>query len=162
MKIVKKFKFELAHRLVDSYSTKCQSIHGHSYICEIELQGEHLDPTGMLMDFGEVKNRVQHLINAWDHSFMFWTEDKLAPMYKAMLAVEDLRMVEVDYNPTAEGMSYHIFRACIEEGLPVSNVRIQETLTGWCYANRLKPFFGEDVTYYNIPEIRKQHGGYNV
>ena len=159
MTITKKFKFELAHRLVDSYSVKCRAIHGHSYICEISLQGEHLDETGMLMDFGEVKDKIQHLIDAWDHSFMFWSQDKLANHYRAMLAVEPLRMIEVDYNPTAEGMSYHIFRACIEQGLPVSSVRVQETLTGWCVAERLKPFFGEDITYYNIPEIKLQPGG---
>lgn len=52
MKITKQFKFELAHRLVDSYSKKCQSIHGHSYLAEVVLEGYELDTTGMLMDFG--------------------------------------------------------------------------------------------------------------
>lgn len=159
MEIVKKFKAEVAHRLVDSYSTKCQSIHGHSYIFELKLKGEHLDSTGMLMDFGELKNRFNHLIEAWDHSFMFWSSDKLANHYKAMLAVQPMRMVEVDYNPTAENMAYHIFRACVELDLPIAEVRVQETLTGWAIADRLKPFVGENVTYFNIPEIKAQKGG---
>ena len=60
-------------------------------------------------------------------------------------------MMVVDYNPTAENMAYHAFRAMIENNLPVSEVRVQETLTGWAIASRLKPFVGEDVTYYNIP-----------
>ena len=158
MEITKKFQFELAHRLVDSYSTKCQSIHGHSYIAEVTLIGEHLDDTGMLMDFGEVKDKIAHLFDAWDHSFMFWSKDKLANHYKAMLAVEPLRMIEVDYNPTAENMAYHIFRACITENLPVDCVRVQETLTGWAVARRPKTFVGEDISYFNIPEIRKQKG----
>ena len=159
MEITKQFKFELSHRLVDSYSTKCQNIHGHSYLCDITLSGEHLDSTGMLMDFGQVKDKLNHLFDAWDHSFMFWSKDSLANHYKAMMAVEPLRMIEVDYNPTAEGMTYHVFRACVQMNLPVSKVRIQETLTGWATTERLKPFFGEDVTYYNIPEIKKQLGG---
>jgi len=159
MEITKKFKYELAHRLVDSYSKKCQSIHGHSYICEVTLGGEHLDSTGMLMDFGEVKDKIAHLFDAWDHAFMFHSEDKLAHHYKAMLATVNLRMIEVDYNPTAENMAYHIFRACVTESLPVVEVRVQETLTGWAKATRLKTFVGEDVTYYNIPEIEKQGGG---
>ena len=159
MEITKKFKFETAHRLVDSYSTKCQSIHGHSYICEITLAGEHLDNTGMLMDFGEVKDKINHLFDSWDHSFMFWSKDSLANHYKAMLAVEPMRMIEVDYNPTAENMAYHIFRACVEENLPIAEVRVQETLTGWAVAKRLKPFVGENISYYNIPEIKKQKGG---
>jgi len=159
MLAIKKFKFELAHRLVSSYSTKCQSMHGHSYIAEVMLEGEHLNSDGMLIDFGEVKDRINHLFDAWDHSFMFFKEDILADHYKSMLRVVPMRMIEVDYNPTAENMAYHIYKACVTEGLPVKEVRVQETLTGWAIASRPKPFVGEDVTYYNVPEIEAQSGG---
>ena len=156
MKAVKQFKFELAHRLVSSYSKKCQSIHGHSYLAEVTLEDEHLNEDGMVLDFGEVKDKFSHLIDAWDHSYMFYSKDILSDHYKAMLKVVPMRMVEVDYNPTAENMAYHIFRACVDNNLPVKEVRVQETKTGWAIASRLKPFVGENVTYYNIPEIREQ------
>ncbi len=159
MLAVKKFKFELAHRLVSSYSKKCQSMHGHSYIAEVVLESEHLNGDGMVLDFGELKDRFAHLIDAWDHSFMFSTEDVLSDHYKAMLRVVPMRMIEVDYNPTAENMAYHIFRAAIECELPVKEVRVQETLTGWAIASRPKTFVGEDVTYYNVPEIEEQNFG---
>jgi 6-pyruvoyltetrahydropterin/6-carboxytetrahydropterin synthase len=159
MKITKQFKAEISHRLVTSFSEKCQSIHGHSYLFRVNLESEHLNPDGMVMDFGEVKEKIAHLFDAWDHSFMFKTDDPLAHHYKAMLQVVPLRMVEVDYNPTAENMCYHIFRACIKENLPVTSIEVQETATGWATAQRLKPFVGENVTYYNIPEIKKQAGG---
>jgi 6-pyruvoyltetrahydropterin/6-carboxytetrahydropterin synthase len=159
MQVVKQFKFELAHRLVSSYSKKCQSIHGHSYIAEVILEDEHLNEDGMLIDFGKVKNKLSHLFEAWDHSFMFNTKDVLADHYKAMLRVVPMRMIEVEYNPTAENMAYHIFRACVENGLPIKEVRVQETLTGWAIASRPKPFVGENVMYYNIPEIEAQAGG---
>jgi 6-pyruvoyltetrahydropterin/6-carboxytetrahydropterin synthase len=159
MVATKQFKAEISHRLVSSYSKKCQSIHGHSYIFEVALESEYLNEDGMVMDFGELKNKLSHLFEAWDHSFMFYSEDILADHYKAMLRLLPLRMVEIDYNPTAENMAYHIFRACVDNGLPVKEVRVQETLTGWAVAKRLKPFVGEEVTYYNIPEIEVQLGG---
>lgn len=159
MQATKQFKFELAHRLVSSYSTHCQSIHGHSYLVRVTLQSEDLNCDGMVIDFGEVKDKLKHLVDAWDHSFMFYSEDPLADYYRLMLGVQPLRMIEVDYNPTAENMAYHIFRACIALSLPVESVEVQETATGWCRASRLKPFIGEDVIYYNIPEITVQEGG---
>ena len=158
MLATKRFKAEIAHRLVSAYSTKCTSIHGHSYIFEVVLEGEHLNADGMLLDFGELKANLSHLFDAWDHSFIFFKDDILADHYKSMLRVAPMRMVEVDYNPTAENMAYHIFRACVENNLPVREVRVQETLTGWATASRPKTFVGEDVTYYNIPEIEEQHG----
>lgn len=159
MEATKEFKFELSHRLVSSYSVKCQSIHGHSYLARVTLSSEHLNNDGMVMDFGEVKNELGHLFDAWDHSFMFYSKDPLHHHYKAMLKVVNLRMIEVDYNPTAENMAFHVFRACVKLGLPVLKVEIQETKTGWATCNRLKPFVGEDVTYYNIDEIKVQKGG---
>ncbi len=154
MQVTKKFKAEIAHRLVSAYSSKCQSIHGHSYIFEITLESEHLNPDGMVLDFGELKDIINHLFESWDHSFIFSSQDPLAHNYRAMLGVVPMRMIEVDYNPTAENMSYHIFRACVENNLPVKEVRTQETLTGWAIATRPKPFVGEDVIYYNIPEAK--------
>lgn len=159
MLATKQFKFELAHRLVTSYSVKCKSLHGHSYLAELVLETEYLNEDGMVMDFGEVKDKFAHLIDAWDHSYMFYAKDPLAHHYKAMLQVEPLRMIEVDYNPTAENMAYHLFRAAVELNLPVKEVRVQETKTGWATSSRPKMFVGEDITYYNCPEIKVQPGG---
>jgi len=152
MKVTKQFKAEIAHRLTSSYSKRCQSIHGHSYLFEVTLESESLNKDGMVLDFGELKDVVNHFFDSFDHSFVFYTNDPLAGHYKLMQDTVPMRMIEVDYNPTAENMAYHAFRACIENDLPVVEVRVQETLTGWAVANRPKTFVGEDVTYYNIPE----------
>lgn len=153
MLATKQFKFELSHRLVSSYSKKCQSIHGHSYIAEVVIEAEHLNADGMVMDFAELKHKVSPIIDAWDHSFMFYSKDPLASNYKAMLEIVPMRFIEVDYNPTAEQMAYHLYRHCVEQSLPVREIRVQETLTGWATANRPKPFVGEETRYWNIPEI---------
>ena len=142
MEVTKQFKAEIAHRLISSYSTKCQSIHGHSYLFRVTMGSEHLNSDGMVIDFGEVKDKLGPLIDAWDHSYMFSKDDVLADHYKLMAKTVPLRLIEVDYNPTAENMAYHIFRACIKLGLPVKHIEVQETATGWCRAERLKTFVG--------------------
>ena len=151
MKITKQFKMEVAHRLVSSYSKRCQSVHGHSYLMEVTLESEQLNGDGMVMDFGEVKDKMNHFFDAFDHSYIIYKNDITLPLFKQIEGLIHNRMMVVDYNPTAENMAYHIFRAMVENNLPVSSVRVQETLTGWAIAERLKPFVGEDVTYYNIP-----------
>jgi 6-pyruvoyltetrahydropterin/6-carboxytetrahydropterin synthase len=150
--IRKTFKAEIAHRLVDSYSEKCQSIHGHSYTFEVILHGNELDGTGMLIDFGEVKNRINHIIEAWDHSFMFWDKDPLADLYLEMLHIQPMRMIYVNYNPTAEHMALHLFQECACNGLPVISVKIHETRTGYAEANRASSFI-YGAKYFNIPEV---------
>lgn len=151
MKITKQFKMEVAHRLVSSYSKRCQSVHGHSYLMEVTLESEQLNGDGMVMDFGEVKDKMNHFFDAFDHSYIIYKNDITLPLFKQIEGLIHNRMMVVDYNPTAENMAYHIFRAMVENNLPISSVRVQETLTGWAIAERLKPFVGEDVTYYNIP-----------
>ena len=149
---------EVAHRLVSSYSKRCQSIHGHSYLMEVTLESEYLNDDSMVMDFGELKDKMNHFFDAFDHSLVVFKDDPILPNLLAIEALIHNRMIVVDYNPTAEGMAYHAFRACVENGLPVKEVRVQETKTGWAVADRPKPFYGENVTYYNIPE--RQHVEY--
>jgi len=150
MQITKQFKMEVAHRLTSSYSERCQSVHGHSYLMEVTLEGE-LNEDGMVMDFGELKDRMNHFFDAFDHSYVISKYDITLPFFLGIEAQIHNRMIVVDYNPTAENMAYHAFRALIENDLPVANVKVQETLTGWAVAKRLRPFIGEDITYYNIP-----------
>ena len=152
MKAVKQFKAEIGHRLMSAYTEPCKSLHGHSYLFEITLEDEYLNKDGMVMDFGELKDKMEHFFNSFDHTFVVCKKDIIL---NNLLAIEQLihnRLMIVDYNPTAENMAYHAFRACVENGLPVKEVRVQETLTGWAIASRPKPFVGEDITYYNIPE----------
>jgi|SaaInl8_200m_RNA_FD_contig_31_852693_length_1719_multi_5_in_0_out_0_2 6-pyruvoyltetrahydropterin/6-carboxytetrahydropterin synthase len=151
MEITKKFKFELAHRLVDSYSKKCQSFHGHSYLAEVTLKGDQLDHTGMLMDFGELKDRFSWMIDAWDHSLMLWDQDPTHDRMKEICKEINARFITVDYNPTAEQMAYHMYQVLEDRGFPVEVVRVQETLTGWAYA---KGRGNQEMTahYINIEE----------
>jgi 6-pyruvoyltetrahydropterin/6-carboxytetrahydropterin synthase len=66
MKIGKKFKFDAAH-FIPNHPGKCRNLHGHTYQVEVELEGP-IDPeTGMVVDFGEIKEEVGKLMDKLDH-----------------------------------------------------------------------------------------------
>lgn len=67
-KIFKEFSFSAAHHLKVK-EHPCSVMHGHNYRVRIELSGE-LDRNGMIMDFGEIKERMSSVINKLDHSFL--------------------------------------------------------------------------------------------
>ena len=60
-----KFRFEAAHRLPGH--PRCGKVHGHSYLVEVVLEGEQLKD-GMLVDFGEVKEKVRAILP--DHEYL--------------------------------------------------------------------------------------------
>jgi 6-pyruvoyltetrahydropterin/6-carboxytetrahydropterin synthase len=68
VELVKTFRFEAAHSLTAAPAGhKCRSFHGHSYRVDIHIAGPVDPQTGWLMDFGELKARVEPLIDTLDH-----------------------------------------------------------------------------------------------
>ena len=59
--------FAAAHRLVGS-GGKCESLHGHNFRVILEISGDQLDGTGMLMDFGDLKGILRAVLAELDHS----------------------------------------------------------------------------------------------
>ena len=59
--------FAAAHRLVGS-GGKCESLHGHNFRVILEVSGDQLDETGMLMDFGDLKGILRAVLAELDHS----------------------------------------------------------------------------------------------
>jgi len=55
-------EIDSAHYLV-GYKGKCATLHGHRWKIEIAVSGTRLDPLGMLVDFGQVKE----IVNELDH-----------------------------------------------------------------------------------------------
>ena len=131
MLIRKKFKFEMAHRLVSSYSTRCQSIHGHSYTVDVVLKGETLNNDEMLIDFGEVKAEMAEFLDVFDHTMVLAEHDPYRDRLMAIMIEGKMRCMVVSYNPTAERMAEHIFKEFAGRGFNLERVRVHETLTGW-------------------------------
>jgi len=133
MKIKKIFKAEIAHRLVTSYSKRCQSFHGHSYLFEVILESDKLNKDAMLMDFGEVKKEAGAFLDAFDHTMVLSQDDPFHDRMVAIMHEGNMRWMSVPYNPTAEMMAVHIYQQLHEFDLPVKMVVVQETLTGRAY-----------------------------
>lgn len=109
--VTKIFKFETGHQLSNCYSKECMQPHGHGYKCEITLEGLIDSSTGMVIDFKELKEIVQPIIDQYDHKF--FTEESYGK------------------NPTAENMATDIFWKIREKTLLIKNVRLWETDTGY-------------------------------
>jgi len=130
--IRKEFKFEMAHRLMSSYSKSCQRIHGHSYILEVFLESETLNEDGMVLDFGHLKDIADDYINSWDHAIVLCQRDN-----EYINKVGDGIKI-VSYNPTAEEMARDIYNHIKDKlsnlennNAVISKVRLHETRTGW-------------------------------
>lgn len=71
MKIgVEGFTFDSAH-YTQGITDKCTNIHGHTFTLDVEIKGKKIDEeTGMLVDFGVLKNTVKKVLEDWDHKFI--------------------------------------------------------------------------------------------
>lgn len=61
--------FAAGHAL-RNYRGKCENVHGHNYRVQVNLEGEQLDKTGLLVDFTEVKRAMREVIETLDHQFI--------------------------------------------------------------------------------------------
>jgi 6-pyruvoyltetrahydropterin/6-carboxytetrahydropterin synthase len=117
LELVKDFRFEAAHYLPNvPEGHKCRRVHGHSFRGEVAVRGP-LDPKlGWVLDFADLKNAVEPVVNRLDHYL--------------------LNEVEGLENPTAELLAVWIWRR-LEPSLPaLHRVTIEETCTSRCH------FFG--------------------
>jgi 6-pyruvoyltetrahydropterin/6-carboxytetrahydropterin synthase len=121
--ISREIEFCYGHRLLN-YEGKCRHLHGHNGRAVIALAGPALDGRGMLVDFGEVKRKVQRWIDEnLDHTMLLCRDDPLLPL----LRERGERVFEMDCNPTAENIARLIFDRAAESGLPVVEVVLWET-----------------------------------
>ncbi len=113
MKIYKEFKFDSAHWLPHvPPGHKCANMHGHTYIIEIQVEGE-LDPQlGWVLDYADLSKQVAPLIDQLDH--------------KVLNEIEGLG------NPTAEHLALWLWNQ-LKQNLPqLSQVVVKENPTNVC------------------------------
>lgn len=86
--ITRIFSFEAAHYLPD-HPGKCKNIHGHSYKLEVEVTSGpsgFLNGQKMIMDFGDLKNIVNPIINEFlDHHFLNESLNEEIPTAEVMV-----------------------------------------------------------------------------
>jgi 6-pyruvoyltetrahydropterin/6-carboxytetrahydropterin synthase len=121
--VTREIEFCYGHRLLN-YDGKCRHLHGHNARAVITLQGSALDRCGMLVDFAEIKAKVQSWIDEnLDHTMLLCRADPLLPI----LLERGERVFVMDQNPTAENIAQLIYERAAQSGLPVAKVVLWET-----------------------------------
>ncbi len=122
-RVVREIEFCYGHRLMN-YEGKCRHLHGHNGRAVIALEAPGLDPRGMLVDFADIKARVQLWIDEnLDHNMILCKDDPILPVLQA----RGERVFVMAENPTAENLARLIFERAAESGLPVVEVTLWET-----------------------------------
>ncbi len=110
VKVCKSFSFDAAHYL-PNYEGKCKNLHGHTWKLEVGVSGYAGGTTGMVIDFGELKEVVnREVISRLDHTLLNERVD----------------------NPTCENLLGWIWKALTlwfphEGGIKLERLRLWET-----------------------------------
>lgn len=119
--------FCYGHRLME-YKGKCRHPHGHNGKIEITLRAKKLDRLGMVMDFEEIKERVQRWVDAeLDHKMLLNEADPLVKMLRDL----GEPVVTLPCNPTAEAIARLVYEHAKRQKLPVVSVRLWETVNSF-------------------------------
>jgi len=132
--VIKKTRFEMAHKLTEAFAEECKEIHGHSYTLEVIVKSESLDNFGMVMDLKLLGNIIQErVIKDLDHKCLIFEED---PIFPALQGINESLVTPTKYNPTAEAMAENIHSILYPEltrMVPLLHsliIRLHETETG--------------------------------
>jgi 6-pyruvoyltetrahydropterin/6-carboxytetrahydropterin synthase len=109
----KSFQFEAAHLLPNlPLDHKCRRLHGHSFVCEIAIEGECDPRLGWLKDYAELQAIFRPVWERLDHRYL-----------------NEIAGLE---NPTSENIAVWIWKE-LKPALPMLvEVAVAETCTARC------------------------------
>ena len=62
-------EFSSAH-VLHGHEGPCKRMHGHNWKVEVEVSGDKLDNVGMVIDFKEIRNMTNEVVDKLDHRFL--------------------------------------------------------------------------------------------
>jgi 6-pyruvoyltetrahydropterin/6-carboxytetrahydropterin synthase len=125
--VTKRIEFCYGHRLLD-HAGACRHLHGHNAVAEVEVQSSSLDAMNMVLDFGEITDRLGGwILREIDHRMLLHRDDPMVPV----LREHGEPMYLLDSNPTAERLARLLFDVARERKLAVSRVTLWETSSSW-------------------------------
>jgi 6-pyruvoyltetrahydropterin/6-carboxytetrahydropterin synthase len=132
MRVTKIFSFAAGHRLY-KYDGDCSNIHGHNYKLEVTVRDD-LDAMGMVVDFKELKVRVNRAIAKYDHALILQKGDPLVDVLK--IPELNLKLRVMENNPTAENMLLDLMKSLPDDCvLNIVDLRLWETETSFVEVN---------------------------
>jgi len=106
--------FSSAHRL-RHYNGECERLHGHNWDVRVTIASEKLDDLGMVMDFKELKDETNRLVDEFDHQYL----NEVPPF--------------TELNPTTENIAKYLFdelsKAIDTDFIKVNAVTVWESPT---------------------------------
>ncbi len=112
--------FSSAHQL-KNYQGKCENLHGHNWRIILTVKGERLNDIGLLIDFHELKDILQSILQELDH-----TNLNALPYFK-------------EQNPSSENIAAYLFEKiiiCLKKNghsqTSVESVTVYESATSSC------------------------------
>ncbi|ALV23849.1 6-carboxy-5,6,7,8-tetrahydropterin synthase [Campylobacter iguaniorum] len=162
MIIRKLYDYENAHIVRFCSSKRCrESIHGHSYKCEVLLSSNYLDNAEMVYDFGLMKQGIKQIIDSFDHTTTLYAKD--SDEYKNDIKKHSKRWIELPYNPSAEQFS-RVFFVLIDRLLSLTNMQngerdvtlhsiiVHETATGYAQCFK-EDAYNPNMGVINLDEV---------
>ena len=106
--------FSAAHRL-RQYNGECERLHGHNWNVEVSIASEELNDLGMVIDFKELKDKTNALMDKFDHQYL----NEVPPF--------------TELNPTTENIAKFVFdelsKVINTDYIKVSKVTVWESPT---------------------------------
>jgi len=108
LKVISQFAAAHQLKMVDK---KCENLHGHNWKVEVCVEGKRLNPAGVLIDFGELKQHVKHIMEELDHKFL-----------------NDIGMFNDQFPPSSENIAFYI-AGRLQRLIDDSDVRVSRVTT---------------------------------
>jgi 6-pyruvoyltetrahydropterin/6-carboxytetrahydropterin synthase len=103
-------QFAAAHQL-RNFRGKCEKLHGHNWRIDVFVEGKKLNDAGLLIDFKDLKDATNRILEELDHSFL-----NELPQFK-------------DQNPSSENIAAYVFTKLSSE-LNDTNITVSK-VTAW-------------------------------
>lgn len=103
-------QFAAAHQ-IRGIEGGCERLHGHNWKVEVFVSGDKLDENGLLIDFREMKDKTEALMEELDHQFL----NELEPF--------------TTLNPSSENISRYVYEV-LSRQLNTDIIRISK-ITVW-------------------------------
>jgi len=140
--IAKTFHFAASHMLTNLRAGhKCMNMHGHNYEVEVQLMGPVETKTGMVFDYGDLKDVEEWIDTHLDHSHISCTKEESEIVKSCSLQILKSRKDDsseytsktyvLDRPATAENIATEIYRQTKKLCPLVSSVMVRETRDTW-------------------------------
>ena len=136
MLVTKTIGIDMGHR-IPNHKSKCRNIHGHRYTIEVGVDDKLITDSGvtdegMVIDFGDLKSIMMEVLDIkYDHGFTIFNKDPFAEIFCHLQEKWDLKIIFVDFIPTAENLAKHwydeIAPLLAARGIKINHVKVWET-----------------------------------